>query len=145
MSEQINLRIPTGLLEEIDAMADAVGENRSEFLRTAAAERMGYLRRERGDEAIENGNSPSSAPAASYPALQWRETPPLETGWYWLDDDQGPTFSPRVVGVEPSYADEDAELQYIVDDPMDPQGVRKTFSDYEDARWSGPIPEPSEA
>jgi len=53
MSEQINLRIPTGLLEEIDAMADAVGESRSEFLRTAAAERMGYLRRERGGEAAE--------------------------------------------------------------------------------------------
>lgn len=53
MSEQINLRIPSGLLEEIDAMADAVGESRSEFLRTAAAERMGYLRRERGDEAAE--------------------------------------------------------------------------------------------
>jgi len=53
MSEQINLRIPTGLLEEIDAMADAVGESRSEFLRTAAAERMGYLRREQDDEAAQ--------------------------------------------------------------------------------------------
>lgn len=53
MSEQINLRIPEGLLEEIDAMADAIEESRSEFLRTAAAERMGYLRREQGDEAAE--------------------------------------------------------------------------------------------
>ena len=53
MSEQINLRIPTGLLEEIDTMADAVGESRSEFLRTAAAERMGYLRCKQDDEAAE--------------------------------------------------------------------------------------------
>jgi len=53
MSEQINLRIPTGLLEEIDAMADAVGESRSEFLRAGAAQRMGYLRRKLEDEAAE--------------------------------------------------------------------------------------------
>lgn len=56
MSEQINLRIPSGLLEEIDAMAEAVGESRSEFLRTAAAERMGYLRRELDDEAAGEEN-----------------------------------------------------------------------------------------
>lgn len=44
MSKQINLRIPSALLKEIDEMAEKHDENRSEFLRTAAAERMGYLR-----------------------------------------------------------------------------------------------------
>lgn len=76
--------------------------------------------------------------------LEWTDDPPEEEGWYWLDDGQGAGISPRIVEVEPSYADKGAEIQFVVDDPMDGSGIRRAFKDYDDVRWAGPIPEPSE-
>jgi hypothetical protein len=75
--------------------------------------------------------------------LEWTDEPPEEEGWYWLDDNEAPSKSPRIVEVVPSHADEDAEIQFLVHDPIDGPGISRAFKDYQNARWAGPIPRPS--
>jgi len=74
--------------------------------------------------------------------LEWTDEPPEEEGWYWLDDDDFPTFSPRCVEV----ADHHSPLSYEtgVWDPNKREGSIVTVSDYKNVRWAGPIPRPSD-
>jgi len=70
--------------------------------------------------------------------LEWTDEPPEEEGWFWLDDGEMPP-TPRPVRVEYSMIDEGL----VVDDPNEGTGVYRSFDEYPDARWAGPIPRPS--
>ncbi len=89
---------------------------------------------------------------------QWREELPSEPGWYWIDDGEEPSFSPRMVQVrsapedlegeesEEGGEDEDAQFedaQFKVVDPLDPPEVLRSFKDYDNPKWAGPIPKPT--
>lgn len=73
-------------------------------------------------------------------SLEWADKPPATSGWYWLDDSEMPSSSPRVVKVRHSYQDD----SLIIDDPADGTGIVRQVSDYKGSRWAGPIPQPSD-
>lgn len=55
------------------------------------------------EEALENSNGSASGAAESYPAPQWREEPPEESGYYWMKERHpGPDreyYQPEIVYV----------------------------------------------
>jgi len=91
-------------------------------------------------ETTNEGDQDASTEAESRAALQWRNDPPTEEGWYWLDDGQDPPFAPRCVEVHDRQPE--AENALRVNDPEVVYGKTKQITDYKEAKWAGPIPEP---
>lgn len=67
--------------------------------------------------------------------LKWSDSPPMEPGWYWLQDGDG--FA-TIVNVYHSSVYQD---QALVCKPYGAYGATHTV-DIPNAQWAGPIPEP---